>query len=173
MAENLLVRFWMDSYPNAAKTKEAGMPIYDTVPWVEIRVPGERDSVTGPVHRLHPDPRERFPEAWARWQKDNTTEGLTGTPLKNVPWIERGDVETLAYLSVRTVEQLASVTDGNIGKIPGGLALRDKARAMLKAAAEEAPMQRMADELSKRDHEIASLRAQIADIIAEKRKRKE
>ena len=161
----------MDAYKNAQKTAEAGRPVFDTVPWCEIRVLGEPDTVSGPVHKMQPDPRERFAAGWAKFQQDNASEGLVGTPLKTVPWLERGDVETLAYAGIKTLENLASIADGSIGNIPGGLALRKKAQDMLKAAKDEAPLQRMSDELAKRDEEIKALKAQMAEVLAAKRKR--
>lgn len=161
----------MDAYKNEAKSKEAGRPVFDTVPWCEIRVLGEPDTVSGPVHKMQPDPRERFAAGWAKFQQDGTSEGITGTLLKHVPWLERGDVETLAFAGIKTLENLAGVSDGAIGGIPGGLGLRTKAQEMLKAAKEEAPIQRMSDELRKRDAEIASLKAQIAEILEAKRRK--
>jgi len=165
------VRFWMDAYKNTAKTAEAGRPVFDTVPWCEIRVLGEPDTVSGPVHKMQPDPRERFAPAWAKFQQDNASEGLVGTPLKEVPWLERGAVETLNYAGIKTLENLASVADGSLGNIPGGLALRKKARDMIAAAKNEAPLQKMSDELAKRDEQIAALKAQIGEILEAKRKK--
>lgn len=165
------VRFWMDAYKNAEKSKEAGRPVFDTVPWCEIRVLGEPDTVSGPVHKMQPDPRERFAAGWAKFQQDNASEGIVGTPLKAVPWLERGDVETLAYAGIKTLEALASVSDGAIGSIPGGIALRRKAAEMVKAAKDEAPLQRMSDEIAKRDEQIAALKAQVAEILEAKRKK--
>jgi hypothetical protein len=170
VAERLLVRFWMDAYKNAAKTAAAGLPVFDTVPWVEIRVPGETDSISGPVHRMDPDPRARFPEAWAAFQRDEKSEGMTGTPLTVVPWLEKGDVETLRYAGVKTLEQLAGLSDGVLGNIPGALSLRQKARDMTRAASDAAPLQAMSEELQKRDAEIASLKAQVAEILEVKRR---
>lgn len=165
------IRFWSDPYKNAAKTKEAGTPVFDTVPWCEIRVLGEPDTVTGPWHLMSPDNRERFKTAYAQWQRDNSTEGIIGTLLSEVPWLERGEVETLKYAGIRTLENLAEVADGSITKIPGGLAYRQKARDFLAAAKASAPMQAMSDELAKRDAEIASLKAQMADLIESKRRK--
>lgn len=168
MAENLQVRFWLDAYENPAKSKETGRRIYDTVPWCEIRVPGEVDTVMGPVTKMHPDPRNRFPLAWAAFQKDNSTEGLVGTPLKFVPWLERGDVETLIHAGVKTLEQLGGISDGTLSNIPGGLSLRTKAREFIKAAQDAAPMEHLSEELAKRDLEIGNLKAQIAEILRAK-----
>lgn len=165
------VRFYEDAYKNEAKSKEAGRAVYDTVDWCEIKVLAERDTVVGPVHKMHPDPRQRFPEAWARYQSNRQSEGLVGTPLREVAWLGRGEVETLKAAGVKTLEQLAEIHDGNVTSLPGGIAMRKKARDTIAAAKEAAPIQRMSEELEKRDSEIASLKTQIAEILEAKRKR--
>lgn len=168
--EKVLVRFWEDSYPNAVKTKEMGSPVFDTVDWCEIKVPGERDTVSGPVHRMQPDPRSRFPSAWAQYQKDKGSEGVVGMPLKEVAWLARGEVETLKAAGLRTLENLADLSDANVTCVPGGLALRAKAKATLQAAKDEAPLQKMAAELAARDEQIAELRAQMKEIVEDRRR---
>lgn len=164
------IRFWMDAYKNEPKSKEAGLPVFDTVPWCEIRVLGEPDTVSGPVHRMHPDPRLEYATAWEHFQRNNATEGIIGTPLNKVAWLEAGEVETLRGAGIRTLENLASVSDAAITRIPGGIAMRKRANDMLAAAKAEAPLQQMADELAKRDDEIRNLKTQIAEILAAKRK---
>lgn len=166
------VRFWMDAYKNEAASKTAGRAVFDTVPWCEKGVVGESDTVSGPVHKMLPDPREEFQAAWAAFQRDNSSEGLVGTPLREVPWLGRGEVETLLHSGVKTLEQLAGMSDATITGLPGGLAMRKKAKDMLKAAEESAPAQALAEELAKRDSEIQSLKAQIAEILESKRRKK-
>jgi hypothetical protein len=165
------VRFYEDAYKNEAKSKEAGLPVFDTVDWCEIRVLAERDTVCGPVAKMSPDPRQRFPEAWAKYQRDRSSEGLVGTPLREVAWLGRGEVETFKHAGVKTLEQLAAISDANVTKFPGGIALRQKAKDAIKAAKDAAPLQAMSDELAKRDVEIDSLKAQIAEILESKRKK--
>lgn len=165
------IRFWKDAYKNVAKSAEAGIPIFDTVPFYEVRVLGERDNVKGPWHKAPDAMREEWAAAFKQWEADNSSEGVIGTPLAMVPWLETGDVETLKYAGIKTLENLAAVTDGAIGNIPGGLALRQKAKDALRAAKEAAPIQRMSEELAKRDEEIASLKAQMAEILEAKRKK--
>lgn len=165
------VRFYEDAYKNPQKSAEAGRPVFDTVDWCEVRVLGEPDTISGPVHKMQPDPRERFPRAWEQYQRDKSTEGLTGTLLKHVTWLEKGEVETLHHAGIKTLENLASVADSAITRIPGGLVLRQKARDLLKASASEAPLQQMSEELAKRDAEIASLKTQIQEILAAKQRR--
>lgn len=173
MDENagIAVRFWEDAYPNAAKSKEAGRPIFDTVDWCEKKVPGEHDTISGPVHKMDPDPRVLFPAAWAAYQKDKSSEGIVGTPLSEVAWLGRGEVETFKASGVRTLENLAALTDANVTHFPGGLALRQKARDAIKEAKDSAPAQRMSEELAKRDAIIADLKAQINEIVAASAKR--
>ena len=117
------------------------------------------------------DPRIRFAAAWAAYQKDKSTEGMTGTPLSEVSWLGRGEVETFKHSGVRSVEELAGLNDANVTKFPGGLALRQKARDWIKAATESAPLQHMSEELAKRDAQISDLKAQIQEIIAASAKR--
>lgn len=165
------IRFWKDPYKNAEKSREAGIPVFDTVDWYEVRVLGEPDNTVGPWHRAPPEIVKQWSDSYRQWQKDNATEGIIGTPLSEVAWLERGMVETLKYLGIRTLENLANVADSSIGKIPGGLALRQKSRDTLAAAKESAPLQRMSEELAKRDEQIASLEARINDLIESKRKK--
>lgn len=168
------IRFWNDAYKNEAKSKEAGVPVFDTVPWCEIRVVGEPDTIAGPVHRMQQYMSEpAFLAGFEEFKRNNASEGIIGTPLSKVAWLERGEVETLAYAGIRTLENLAAVSDGAITRIPGGLAMRKRAADMLAAAKSEAPLQQMSDELAKRDDEIRNLKAQITEILASKRKRRE
>ena len=169
--EGVMVRFWEDAYPNAVKTAEMGRKVFDTVDWCEIKVPGENDTISGPVHRMPNDPRQRFPAAWAAYQKDKSTEGMVGTPLAEVAWLGRGEVETLKASGIKSLENLAALNDANVTHFPGGLALRQKARDAIKAAEDSAPQQRMSEELAKRDQEIATLKAQINEIVAANAKR--
>ena len=158
------IRFWKDSYKNEAKSKEAGIPVFDEVDWCEIRVLGEPDTVSGPWAKMPPSTREIWKDAHAQWQKDNGSEGIIGTHLSQVAWLGRGEVETLKYLGIRTVENLASVDDAQITRIPGGLALRQKAKDMLSAAKDSAPLQRMSEELAKRDAQIRDLMEMVKEL---------
>jgi hypothetical protein len=160
------IRFWMDAYKNPEKSKEAGRPVFDTVAWCEKRVVGEPDTVSGPVHKMQPDPRVEFAEGWAKFLADNASEGIVGTPLTSVPWLERGDVETLAFAGIKTLEALASVSDGAISSIPGGLALRKKAADMIQAAASSAPLQRLSEENADLRAQVQALQESVRELRA-------
>lgn len=166
-----MIRFWMDSWKDPKKSAEAGRPVYDTVAWFEKRVPGDHDSVTGPVHR-HPKLKNEFRAAWEAFERDQSCEGVVGTHLKMVPWLERGDVENLVHSGIKTLEALASVNDANVSSIPGGLKLRQKARDMLKASEASAPLQAMAEELGKLRDENKEMKSQLAEFLSESKRRK-
>jgi len=163
------IRFWKDPYKNEAKSSVAGVPVFDTVDWYEVRVLGESDTSTGPWHRAPPALQAQWQKAHAEWTRDNATEGIIGTHLSEVAWLARGEVETFKYAGIRTLENLAEVADTAITRIPGGLAYRQKARDTLAAAKSSAHMQQMSEELAKRDEEIAELRVQVKEILAAKR----
>jgi hypothetical protein len=158
------IRFWKDPYKNEAKSAEAGIPVFDTVDWYEIRVLGESDTIQGPWRLASAENKERWAKAHAEWMRDNSTEGIIGTPLSEVAWLARGEVETFKYSGIRTLENLAEVADNSITRIPGGLAYRQKARDMLAAAKSSSHMQQMSEELAKRDAEIDALRDAIAAL---------
>jgi hypothetical protein len=165
------IRFWKDPYKNEAKSKDAGLPVFDTVDWYEVRVLGETDTVSGPWHRASTSIQEQWKKAHAEWQRDNSTEGIIGTLLSEVPWLATGEVETFKHAGIRTLENLAAVAYTAITRIPGGLAYRQKARDMLASAKSSAHQQRMSEELAKRDEEIAALKAQMSEILEAKRKK--
>lgn len=163
------IRFWKDAYKNEAKSRDAGLPVFDTVDWYEVRVLGETDNISGPWHRASPAIQEQWKRAHEQWMRDNSTEGIIGTLLTEVPWLSSGEVETFKHAGIRTLENLADVADTSITKIPGGLAYRQKARDMLAAAKSSAHQQRMSEELAKRDAEIADLKQQMKEVLAAKR----
>jgi hypothetical protein len=54
-----------------------------------------------------------------------------GMPLSEWPQITRTQAEELSFMNAKTVEQLASMKDSNLGAIMGGYALREKAQKWL------------------------------------------
>lgn len=106
-------------------------------------------------------------EAWKAGQEPP----LAGVPLTEWPAITRAEVETLRALHIRTVEDLAGVTDADGQRIGmGWRALRDKARAFMATAADRG---KLAEALAERDAkiaaqagEIAELRGQVQQLIA-------
>jgi hypothetical protein len=111
-------------------------------------------------------------EAWLSGQE----EPPNGTPLDAWPGVTKGQVERFRLLHLRSVEDLANVTDPDMERIGmGARALREKARAYVKAKEGTSVM---AEALAERDaliadqgRELAELRALIETATADKPKR--
>lgn len=163
----LHVRFYTGREKDEKASADAGRPVFRDVPFIQIAVPGDRDTVDRIVWDDPSNPHSdtaRFPMKWAQY-KAGQSEESTGTPLAEWPGITRSQAEELAYFKVRTVEQLASVTDGNLQRMGGGyLSLRTKAQDYLAAAEKAAPVTQMRAELQSRDSKISALEAQLAEM---------
>ena len=170
--EGLVVRFEMYPLQSPEKSKAEGRPVFDEVEFIEIRVPGDK---TMTVHRpVREADKQRFGAAYRNWKATGVSDGaFSGTPLKEWPQVSRSQCEELSFFGVKTVEQLANVTDGNLRNIGPLLALREKARDFIAAAKKGAPVAQMRDELAARDSEIALLKQQMAQVLAAAEKKAE
>lgn len=164
----LIVHFYVKPIQNIFASSKEGKPLYEDVTYVTINVPGLKDmQVDRPAYDTD---KRRFPLQWQHFE--NRTKGDSreiGTPLSEWQQITRSQAEEFRGLKFFTVESLANAADANINSIGmiGGMApyvLREKARAFLQAAKDSALPQHQAEELAKRDAEIAMLKEQMSII---------
>lgn len=86
-----------------------------------------------------------------------------GTPLTSWNGASNHQVEMLRSHGVRTVEDLANVTDGNLQRMePGTRFLRDAARRWV----EDSDKRDVVTALAEKDVEIEALKAQMAEVLA-------
>lgn len=158
------VRFYMDALKNKTKSKEAGRPIFDDVEFVEKFVVGDKTSI---VQRPATDlDRRQHAQEYALF-KQGDAEQVSGTPLKELPGVTKSQLEELVYVKVRTVEQLASISDGNLQQMGMGYrSLRDRAKDWLAAAQGHAPTAALRAELEQRDKQIAAMQSQLEELKA-------
>jgi hypothetical protein len=98
--------------------------------------------------------------AWLKGQEEPTT----GTALSAWPGVNTAQADRLRLMHIRTVEDVAALTDADMEKVGmGALALRDKARAFMKAKQGEA---QFAAAMTERDEENARLKAQVEELNA-------
>lgn len=162
--KKLRVTFFNDEIKDDASTAKEGRPIYRTVEMCEIRIPGDRDNiVVGRVTKMSPDPRERFPAAYARFQRKQSVQ-VVGTPLRKWGLIETTEARSYEDLGIVTVEQLAELSDANCQQLRGSLADRQKARDFLAQAKGQAPVAAARAELAAAKSEIEALKEQIAAL---------
>ena len=166
----LIVTFYVKPVQNIFASSKAGRPIYEDVTYLTINVPGLKDmQVDRPAYEAD---KRRFPLQWQHFE--NRTKGDAreiGTPLSEWQQLTRSQAEEFKALKFFTVESIANASDANVSALGmiGGMspyALREKARAFLKASQDSALPQHQAEELAKRDTEIAMLKERMAQIVS-------
>lgn len=142
-----------------------GQPTFVEQEFVLILVPGDRKTewygrVTD-EHRV-----ERFPKQYAAW-KAGQEAPTEGTPLSDVAWIGRAQAEELAYQHVKTVEQLANLSDAQLkGAIAmAGYQLRDRAKRHIEELKGAAPAEKQAAENAELKSTISQMQGQMAEMM--------
>ncbi len=162
--ENLFVRFYNGAVQSGAQSDAAGHPVFVEKAFVEILVPGDPHNIVDTqVTQYYID---RFPDEWDRFNRSQG-QAIEGWLLREWPVVNPAQVKNLEFLNVRTVEQLAGLTDTQCQKIGMGAAdLRAKAQAAVAAAKDGAATTAQAAENKRLSDELEALRAQIAAMGA-------
>jgi hypothetical protein len=154
--------FFIESVEDGKATLEAGTLRMVDHEFVRLFTAGDVNSC--PVHPVNAEIRERFAEAYAKWQATRSNDHITGTPLAAWPLAGRGFVMELKALHIRSVEDLASVADTNISRITDGRAWREKAKAWLEGNKDAAAAARYAAKAEQLETDNADLRKQLRDL---------
>lgn len=160
--EKLLVTFYNRPVYSELKSREEGRPIYDDLPHIKILVPGDDRLVFDTI--VIPEYIQRFPLDWERFEKQHTV-AETGTPLDQWPALSTAQVQEFKHFNVHTVEALADLPDSLGTKFPGFYGLRDKAKAWLKVAADNAVVERQDAQLAERDAKITALEEKLNALL--------
>ena len=156
--EGLMVRFYYKSIEDTAESQAQGRPVFKEKTYIEIRVAGQRDvQAARPVTFAD---KQRFPRHYEAFEKrvEPPTEGL---PLIEWPAITRTQAEEMAFMNVKTVEQLATMKDSNLSKFMNGYKLRDQAVKWLDFN------QNATEDAEKADlkNTVAELQAQVTELM--------
>jgi|TARA_R110001632_G_scaffold171351_4_gene290569 hypothetical protein len=165
----LFAQFYMHPKQNAVMTLEKGRPIYDETEYIRIIVPGDKASVVERPVRMgnHPNSDNvKFAQEYAAF-KTNKEQHVTGTPLKQWPPISRSQALEMEYFNVRTVEQLAELSDVHTQKFAGLVSLRELARRFMQHANAMAPLSQMQAALDESTNAINTLNTQVQAQAAE------
>ncbi len=164
----LLVKFFFKPMLDKEKSAQEQRAVYKDRLYISITIPGSREAT---VRVAHAGDLERFPEHYARF-KNRVEEPQEGTPLKEWPMITRSMAEELSFLNVKTVEQLAGMTDTHAGKLMSGYQLKQDAKNWLERTKKDVSESKLQKELSERDETIAKMQAQIEELMKAKPKTK-
>lgn len=165
----LTVQFYVKPVQNQFRTVEEGRPIFEDRVMVKIWTPGNQlniiDTYADDSHK------NRFPLQWAQFK--NMRDGnqqLIGTPISQWPLLTPSQVEELRALKFYTVENVALSGDDMIARIGmlAGMAptsFREQAKRFLASAKGAAEANKTAEELKKRDDQIAALNEKLEKLI--------
>jgi len=165
----LYVKFYMNSVLDDAASTQHGRAVYKDVEFVQIMVPGDKNSLIDRPIRLGFDEKsdnQKFAREYALF-KENKDQKVDGTPLKEGPPLSKGQIQELAYFNVTTLEQLANLSDTILQKFMGANRLRELARRYLEQAKGGAPLVQMQAELTQRDEQLAAQQLQIDQLVQE------
>lgn len=156
----IAVRFYVAPMQNEERTKKEGRPIFDDTEMCEIRVTGSLDKIVEVVADKH---KYRFPDVYAAFKKGLDQDKVSGFPLAEYSVITRSQVEELRYFGVRTVEQLADITDGNLMRLGAGwLAVRAQARDWLAKQKDAAILVKLRTERDEFERRIGTMEKMLA-----------
>jgi len=165
--DRLGVLFYTRTVEDKSRTLAEGRKCFKEREFVKIMVPGDRlNIVDRPVQVTGndiTDDRLRFPKQYARFKNAQEQVVHDGTPLALWPGINGSLVEELKYLNIFTVEQLATLADTHVSKIPMGQTFKRKAAEFVEASKDAAALNRLQAELEERDNRIETLEQAIAD----------
>lgn len=157
-------------YPEERKhaSQEAGRPIFESVPYVSIIQPGEKDTRD---RRVREEDKQRFPQQWSAFQAKQQQK-VDGTPLSVLFPHNPGAVKTLEFLNIQTIEQLRDIGTTQVQNLGLGgtqwqqmaqnyLAAADKGKGFhelqAKLDAKDSEIARLSDILSKLEHRVSEL----------------
>ncbi len=148
----VFVTFYTDAVELKYESEKQGRPIFKDVPFIRKLIPGDANNI---IERAAKEADfKEYPRQWKEYQLTQTTGEVIGTPLEQWPPITRAQIKELKYVECHTVEQLASMADGNALKMGSGFhALRASAIKWLESA-----------NASKQDEEKEALKKQVAEL---------
>jgi acyl-CoA-binding protein len=152
--KGIYAKFYFFPVEDTRQSAEAGRPVFVDKEFVEIIAAGNQNNIVRrPVGRMDID---RFPRQYALF-KQGDAEQMIGTPLTEVPWVTRAQVEEFAYRKIRTLENLAEMSDAQCNA-PGMYDMKNKAKSWLQKANEAAPFTAMHAEMDALRAELAALK---------------
>lgn len=155
--------FTMEKVPNFDGTD------FTEVPHLKLQAPGNTRTVYHQPVRLdsgpgHPSDPERFPREWAAFQAGQSHE--LGTSIYEWDGVTPSDARRFELNGIKTVEQLAHVSDANLlGLGVGALALREKARTFISGNSTETQLRQ---QLGEQNEQIGKLTDIVNQLLAER-----
>lgn len=157
------VQFYKRPKQDDEATLKEGRPIFKMVEYVRITIPGDKNNqVDRPMRATD---IQKYGPQYQAFQADKSQDEASGTLLSAWGGIPPERVEEYSYNKVKTVEQLAGMSDGNLQRMgPGAHADRTRARDYVETAKGHAPVAQLRKELEDRDVRIVMLEKALKDL---------
>lgn len=107
---SLIPRFFVKPKLMGAKSEAAKRPIYEDREYIEIVIKGQPHGI--PHHEVTDEHRRRFPIAYAAFKAGKEVP-LVGTPIDMLPGMGPSQALNLKAMNLRTIEDVAAVSDEN------------------------------------------------------------
>jgi hypothetical protein len=175
---HLFIEFKPEKIENAAKTKEAGRPIFDDIELVSVQHVG--DQKTWPWFRADErsiyvrDPggsghyatyAECYYEHYKAF-KEGQAKAQSGTPVEELPFLSAAKRGELKALNIHTAEALAGLEGTPLTKLGmGGREMKNQAQAYLDRAKEGAMDAKLAAQNARLQDEIDKMRETLANVM--------
>lgn len=160
----LAVKFLVRPFQDQAATLREGRPVFIEREYIDIKGPGTHICRPAEQRDIY-----RFPEHYRLFKaRINTDDVVQGTPLRDWAPMTRAQAEELAFLNIKTVEQLAATSDVMSGKIMNFHAIKRKAQDWLEVSKNNAAALQLKEELHKRDLQIEALQKQVQQLLEAK-----
>lgn len=161
--------FFIEPIPDDKATEAAGAVRMREQEMVRIVVAGDMLNIaTSPVTE---ELKVRFAFQYDAWKVKRQEMHIEGTPLKNWPMISAIRIAEFNAVGIFSVENLAAVSDTNIGKLADGRIWREKAIAWLESAEKNGAAAKYAAENERLRGDIEDLQKQVSELVAASEKR--
>lgn len=168
--KSVYARFYTHPVKDEEESAKAGRAIFKDVEYVEIRAAGNANNIV--QRRATRMDIDRFQRQYAMFRK-GAEEQVVGTPLTEVTWLSKSQVEELAYARIRTVEALAGVTEDVCQRMAGLRDLKQRAEAFLAEAEKAAPITKLQEENARLSKQLEDMALQMKELTAALNKKKE
>ena len=167
---NLMVEFYEDSMEMGYRSEQEGRPVFEQRLFIRIITPGDQTNLIETIATA--EDKRQYAREYERYQRGQTA-AQEGTSLTQWPGVNKSQIKEAAYFEIYTLEQLASLSDTNVGRMGmGWMELRNKAKAYMQAATDSAVVTRQQSEIEKLKADLLAMQNQISNLPVDK-KRKE
>ena len=185
-AFNVHWEFYTEPVEDKEASLAAGRRIMKDEEFVKVMTKGQRDTDSA-VHHVVRMLRKKDPPLFSylephylSWKAGQDTSTINGTPLKHQAWISPAECLNMAGLGIKSVEDLAAMTDAQVQKERGSHPLRERAKATLAVMNNSGAVVEQVAALTSQNEQMKAyqesqnilmdeLKAQIAMLVAERR----